>query len=141
MAQTFSIELAPTQTVPADRPSALAGYDARVRCYRATINLAAQAIGDTIVLANLPTGAIFAGGEINTDTSLGTATVAIGVSGTAGYFKAAGTQTATNTPTPFGTAAAYAETAPAARQVILTVGAAALPANGQLVVQIYVLQP
>jgi hypothetical protein len=141
MANTYSTELQPTQQVPAQRTSAVDGYGARRHRYRASITLAAQAIADTITLANVPAGYVFDGGKITTDTSLSTSTIAIGVAGTAGYFKAAGTQTATNTPTPFGNAAALAETDTAARTVILTVAALALPAAGQLVVDLYFSSP
>lgn len=141
MAQTYSTELAPTQQSPAQRPSALAGYDARVHAFRASITLASQASGDTIVLANVPAGYIFNGGEIVTDTSLGTATVSIGTSGSAASMKAAAVFTSTDTPTMFGKASAIAETAPAARQVILTVGTASLPASGQLVITLYFIAP
>lgn len=141
MATTYSTELQPTQQTPPQLPSALAGYGARMRAYRASITLASQASGDTIVLANVPAGYIFNGGEIVTDTSLGSSTVAVGVSGSTASMKAAGTFTATDTPTMFGKASAIAETAPAARQVILTIGAAALPASGQLVVTLYFIAP
>lgn len=141
MANTYSTELQPTQQVPAQRTTSVNGYDARVRRYRASVTLASQASADTITLANIPAGYVFAGGEITTDTSLGSSTLAIGVSGTTGYFKAAATFTSTNTPTPFGTAAALAEVAPAARTVIATVGAAALPASGQLVIDLYFSAP
>lgn len=141
MAQTYSTELQPTQNTPADRTSALAGYDARIRRFRATIALASQASGDTIVLANVPSNYVFAGGELTSTVSLGSSTVSIGTAASAASLKAAATFTATDTPTPFGKAAAMAETAPAARQILLTIGAAALPASGTLVVDLYFSAP
>lgn len=143
MAQTYSNELAPTQGSPAGVPSAIAGYGTRKRTYRASITLASQAIGDTIVLIdNVPPGYIFAGGTLVTDTSLSTSTVAIGTAASAAYFKAAAVQTSTDTPVPFGKAAAFAE-APSAdpRQVILTVAALALPAAGNLVIDMDFIAP
>ena len=142
MAQTYSTELAPTQTSPAGVPSAFSAYGAQDRRYRASITLASQASGDTIVLANIPAGMIFAGGTIVSDTSLGTATVSIGTASSAAKYKAAGTFTATDTPTNFGKASAYAQSAlSAGEQVILTVGTAALPSSGQLVVDLYFSGP
>lgn len=142
MAQTYSTELAPTQTTPAGIPSAFSGYGANDRRYRASITLASQASGDTIVLANVPAGMIFAGGVIVTDTSLGTATVAVGTATSAAKYKAAATLTATDTPTNFGKASAYAQSALTGQeQIILTVGTAALPASGQMVVDLYFSGP
>ena len=141
MANTYSTELAPTQTVPADRSSALAGYDARVRRYRASITLASQASGDTITLCNKPAGYTFAYGVMGSDTSLGSTTVAIGNSTTAAKYKAAATFTATDTPTLFGKAAAVAETSPTAETVLATLGAATAPSSGQLVIDLYFSAP
>lgn len=141
MAQTYCTELQPTQATPPQRVTASAGQGARKRTYRSTIALAAQAIGDTVVLANIPAGYTFAGGHVNTDTSLGTATISIGTAASAAYFKAAAVQTATDAPAVFGKAAAVAEVAPAARQVVLTVGAAALPGAGTLVVDMDFIAP
>lgn len=141
MATWYSNELAPTQATPPDRPSANAGYDARARRFRATVPLSSQASGDTIVLANVPDGYVFSGGELTTDTSLGSSTVAVGTSASSGYFRTAATFTTTNAPTNFGNAAAMAETGPGSRQVIATVAAAALPASGTLVVDLYFSAP
>lgn len=141
MAQTYCTELQPTQANPPQAIHAAAGQGARKRSYRSTVTLASQASGDTVVLANIPPGQIFAGGRITTDTSLGTATIAVGTSGSAAYFKAAGTFTATDTPTAFGKAAAMAETSPDGRQVIATVGTAALPSSGTLVIDLDFIAP
>lgn len=141
MAQTYSTELQPTQATPADRPSANAGYDARVRRYRASVALAAQASGDTIVLAEKPAGYVFAYGVITSDTSLGTATLSVGNSGSAAKYRAASVFTSTDTPTLFGKAAAVSEVNPAAEEVIATVGTAALPGTGNLVVDLYFSAP
>lgn len=142
MAQTFSTELAPTQATPPSVPSTYSAYGARDHRYRASITLAAQASGDTIVLANVPAGVCFEYGVIVSDTSLSTATVSVGNSTSAAKYKAAATFTATDTPTLFGKAAAVAGSASSAvEQVLLTVGTAALPASGQLVVDLYFSSP
>lgn len=142
MAQTFSTELQPTQLSPAQLPSATQGYMARFRRYRASITLAAQASADTVVLANIPAGYCFAGGEITSSVSLGTATVSVGNATTPAKYKAAAVFTSVDTPTPFGPAAALAaQPSTAQEQVILTVGTAALPGAGTLVVDLYFSGP
>jgi hypothetical protein len=142
MAQTFSNELAPTQTSPAGVPSATQGYGARIHRYRASITLAAQASADTVVLANIPAGQCFVRGDVTSSVSLGTATVAVGNATTPAKYKAAAVFTAVDTPTPFGGAVAIAaQPSTAQEQVILTVGTAALPGAGTLVVDLYFSGP
>jgi len=142
MPQTYSTELQPTQLSPAQLPSATSGYGARLHRYRASIVLAGQASGDTVVLANIPAGQCFAYGSLVTDTSLGTATVSVGNASSAAKYKAAAVFTATDTPTAFGKASAIAGVPSTAQeQVLLTVGTAALPSSGSLVVDLYFSGP
>lgn len=117
-------------------------YQGRIRCIRASFTLNAQTISDTLVLGNLPAGSTFAGGLITTDTSLGTSTLAIGISGATGKYRAAATFTATDTPTDFGTAASLVEApSTAERQVIGTIAVASLPASGNLVIHLFYMMP
>lgn len=119
-------------------------YGARLKRMRATITLAAQATTDTLVLANLPAGATFAFGILNSTVSLSTSTLAIGIAGTTGKYRAAATFTATDTPTMFGTAAQAGAADPALsaeEQVIGTIAVAALPGSGTLVVDLYYSMP
>lgn len=112
----------------------------RLKRLRSTITFASQASGDTIALGNLPAGSVFAYGVMTTDTSTGTATVAVGVSGTAAKYKAAATFTSTDTPTLFGKAAPIAASdagLAADEAVIATVGTAALPASGTMVIDLF----
>jgi hypothetical protein len=142
MAQTYQSLLSGVDSLPVVKASAIDGYEARVRRFRAVITLASQASGDTIVLADIPAGFLFAGGEITSSASLGTATVAVGNSTSAGKYRAAAVFTATDTPTNFGTAATLGGSASsAAERVILTVGTAALPSSGTLVVDLYFSHP
>lgn len=140
MAQTYATEVAGIGSTPVVKPTS-PGYGARLRRYRATITLASQADGDTVVLARIPAGSVFAYGIINTDTSLGSSTVAVGISGTAAKYKAAATFTATNTPTLFGKTApsgfSATETLTADEIVLLTNTTAALPSSGTLVIDLY----
>ncbi|MDS1138582.1 hypothetical protein [Nitratireductor indicus] len=122
----------------------------RVRRYRALVTLASQGTGTVDLGLRIPPGHVFAYGVLNTDTSLGSSTIAIGISGATGKYKAAGTFTATSTPTLFGVNAAVAATSHTTSEVgssplgdgtnedvIMTVAAAALPSSGTLVVDMY----
>ena len=73
--------------------------------------------------------------------TLGSSTIAIGVAGTAGKYRAAATHTAT-VATMFGISSA-ADDAPltAEETVILTNTTAALPSSGTLVVDLYFSAP
>lgn len=138
MAQTYSNELAGQASVPTTKANTSDGYGGRPRRYRATIDLAAQASGDTIVLAEIPANSVFAFGVLNSSVSLGTATLAVGDASSATKYRAASTFTATDTPTLFGNAAGAAEAKNAAsNEVIATIGTASLPASGTLVVDLY----
>lgn len=138
MATTYSNEAnGPLNSTPATKAegSVVGG---RLRRYRATITLASQASGDDVVLAEIPAGSVFAYGMLNSSVSLGTATVAVGITGDTGKYRAAATFTATNTPTPFGDVTEVSGSALASgTQVLLTVGTASLPASGTLVVDLY----
>jgi len=116
----------------------------RLRVVREYITLASQASGDTIQLPDLPAGLKFAFGMVHTDTSLSTATISIGPAATPAKYRAAATLTATDTPTPFGKVSAKIPAADAsggaltaAETNLVTVGTAALPASGNLVVEFY----
>jgi hypothetical protein len=106
-------------------------YGAKVKAIRATIDYDGQVANDTIVLGELPQGAVFVGGVITASaTAGGTATIAIGSAAAPGKYRAAAIFTAVDTPTLFGVAASAAAAPLAATErVIATVGAAALPAS------------
>lgn len=138
MAETYSTELDGVLNATG-APVKAEGYvyEGRLRNYRATIALAAQADGDTIVLAQPPAGAVFSHGVITTDTSLATATVSIGSTDDPDGMRADAVLTATDTPEVFGTIAGIQEGVfDGATQVKLTVATAALPASGNLVVDL-----
>ena len=138
----YSTELAGIASTPVVKASATAGYGARLRRYRATITLASQATTDTIMVAMVPAGLTFAYGVLTTSVTLGTSTVAIGVTGTTAKYKASGTFTAVDTPTMFGVNTAVGQAALTAEdQVFITIGTAALPASGTLVVDLYFSTP
>ena len=145
MAQYLSNELAGTTTGLSTsagvgyKPKASV-YGGRLKRMRATVTLAAQTTSDTLSLGNLPAGAVFAFGVINTDTSLGTSTLSIGTAASAAAYRAAATFTATDTPTLFGKAAAEAGSdtgATTETQIVGTIATANLPASGTLVVDVF----
>lgn len=114
----------------------------RLRRYRASIAFAAQASGDDIVLFKVPAGSVFAFGMINASATFGgTATIAIGIAGATGKYRAAATHTAT-VPTLFGLYSAADDSALAAEEtILLTIAAAALPGSGSAVVDMYFSAP
>lgn len=134
----YSAETTGIDSNPMIKPAAPNGYFSRLRRFRATVTLASQGTSDTIVLADIPAGMVFAGGELTSSVSLSTSTIAIGTAASTGKYKAAGTFTATDTPTPFGVTTAMAMAPLAAPdRVIVTIGTAALPASGTLVIDLY----
>lgn len=146
MAAYLSTELggsANQTSAPVGYKPAATVYGGRLKRLRATFTLAAQGTTDTLVVGNLPAGATFAFGVINASATLGaSATVAIGTSGATTKYRAASTFTAA-APTLFGDVAAEAAASPlsAEEQVIVTIGAAALPGSGTFVVDIFYSMP
>ena len=141
MANTYAPEVAGLGTVPTSQASG-AVQGGRLRRFRATVPFAAQASGDTITLATVPAGHVFAFGMVNaTATFGGTATIAIGTAASSGKYRAAAIHTAT-VPTLFGVPGA-ADDSPltAAETIIMTVAAAALPGSGSAVVDLYFSAP
>ena len=136
---TFYVnELTGFTSLPVVKPAATNGVGGRLRRYSGSITLATQTTSDTIVVAQVPAGADFAFGVITSSVSLGTSTVAIGITGSTGLYRTAATFTATDTPTPFGnTAAVKAAPLTTEQSVFITIGVASLPASGTLVVDLY----
>ena len=109
----------------------------RLRGFEAVVALAGQASGDDINLFVLPQGFRPVFGVIQTTTSLGSATASIGVAGATGKYRAAATFTAIETPTLFGVTAGVSAVLEAAETVKLTIGTAALPGSGTLLVRLF----
>jgi hypothetical protein len=140
MAQTYASEVAGLGTTPTTNSNG-AVQGGRVRRFRATITLASQADGDTVVLAQVPAGYAFAYGILNASATLGSSTIAIGVAGTAAKYRAAAVFTAA-APTLFGLSTAVDDAPLAAGEtVILTNTTAALPSSGTLIVDLYFSAP
>ena len=111
--------------------------DGALRVFCEEVALASQPTTDVIEVARLPRGAIPMFGVIETDTSLGTATLAIGIAGAAAKYRAAATLTATDAPALFGVGAAIGGALADEETVIATIGTAALPASGTLRVMFF----
>lgn len=131
---------------PRVEPSPHRGYAVRVQNYRAVITLASQAAGSTIRLFRLPTGVLPLRGWLHASATLGSATLAIGIAGATGKYRAAATFTAAETPTPFmltGANLTSGQNVPLANseEVIATTAVADLPASGTLVVDMEVAAP
>lgn len=133
----YSSELASITATPVVK-AASAGYGARLIRFRGTVTYASQTTSDTIVVAIVPAGYAFAFGILTTDTSSGSTTISIGITGTVAKYKALAAFTTTDTPTFFGKASAVSgATLTADETIFLTLAAATAPASGTLVVDMY----
>lgn len=141
MANTYATEVAGLGTTPTGKSNG-GVQGGRLRRFRATVTFASQASGDTVTLAYVPAGHVFAFGIINATASFGaSATIAIGNSSSTGKYRAAATNTAT-TPTMFGLATAADDDALTADEtVIMTIAVAALPSSGTAVIDLYFSAP
>lgn len=122
----------------------------RPRIYRSVIKLDAPALtstttgtvvtsADSVVVAKVPPGMRFAGGTLIANISIGAATFGIGIASSVGKYRAAATFTAVDTPTAFGTAAAYAAGPLANEETVVltsTAGNLANNAGGLLIVEL-----
>jgi hypothetical protein len=107
----------------------------RVRVAMAEFTCASDAAGTYTAPIVLPRGARVICGFMNATVTMGaSATIAIGITGTVGKYRAAATYTATDTFTLLALGAVTAEELTAAEQIIMTTAVAALPATGKLVI-------
>lgn len=141
MTTTYANEVSGLGTTPTTKQDG-GIQGGRLRRFRSSFTMAAQAAGDNIVLAKVPAGYRFAFGIINASATMGaSATVAIGVAGATGKYRAAATFTAA-APTLFGVSTATDDDAlTAAEDVLLTIAVAALPGAGTAVVDLYYSAP
>jgi hypothetical protein len=130
-------QMAKLTSFPIDYPE-VADVGGRLRIFNEKVTLASQTTADTVQVANLPRGARVLFGILVSTVSLGSSTIAIGVSGTAGKYRTAGAFTTVDAPTLFGAAASVGEPLATEEMVIITIGAATLPSSGTLrVMMIY----
>lgn len=139
MANFYGTELSAVRgSLPQGMPDNVL-VDGKVRRQRATFNLASQAIADTLSVAELPIGAVVTHIRVTASASLGTSTLAFGVAGTPAKYSAAAAYTGVNAEQVAAMTAAQKALAPntALETVIATIAAAALPASGTLVIEIF----
>lgn len=110
--------------------------DGTVRSQTAVVTMATQTTSDTIVVGVLPKGSIFLYGIMNNSATLGSTTVAIGITGTTGKYRAAAVKT-TTVPEVFGVGGNHGVVLTANETVFLTLAAASLPASGTLSIQLF----
>lgn len=111
--------------------------DGTVRSQTAVVTMATQTTSDTIVVGVLPKGSIFLYGILNNSATMGaSATVAIGITGTTGKYRAAATKT-TTVPEVFGVGGNHGVVLTAAETVFITIAVASLPAAGTFSVQLF----
>ena len=109
--------------------------DGGVKSFMESVTLASQTTADTIAVARLPKGAVLRGARIMTSVTLGAATIAIGITGDAGKYRAAAVFTTVETWESLDTTSLLHTALSAEEEVIVTIGAASLPAAGTLLVQ------
>jgi len=137
MATQYGVQMARLRTTsPVDLPTA-ADVHGRVRCFNETVLLNSQRNSESIEVGRLPKGARLLYGILGTSVSLGTSTIAVGVTGTPGKYRSAATLTAVDTPALFGVAANIGSALTAEEIVIATIGVADLPASGTMRVQLF----
>ena len=141
MAQYLSTELGGSANQTAApvgyKPTANA-HGGRLKRLRGTFTYNTQTTSDTLAIGVLPAGATPAFIHITTSVSTGSATLAIGISGTAAKYKAAGAVTTVDVPQPFGLAARLADSPLSADELlIVTIAGASLPGSGTLVIDFY----
>lgn len=143
MAETYSDETNGKLDTPGRSAIEPHAYGATLDRMRATVPYDGQASGDTVVLGELPAGAVFAYGVMNATATTATSTVAVGVAGDAGKFRAAAAFTTPDAPALFGKCApAAADPVEGSQRVIATIGTAALPNSaGYMTVDLYYSTP
>lgn len=116
--------------------------NARVKRFRATFDLAAQASGDELVIVEkLPKEFVVLTALVTTTVSLGTATLSIDGTDlttgtkTVGKYSAARAVTSVETPVLLGKTSGCQDRT-ANEKITATVGTAALPASGTLVIEL-----
>lgn len=153
MATVNMTPYANTAATPPGLPSADQGYGGIIKCITGQLTYASQGSATVIVAGIIPAGSCFIGGYLYTDTTTGSATLAVG--GTLGgsqtfqanCYKVAAAITSTDLPTwflsyvsathPFLTIMAAGSTLglqpfAAAETIKITTAAASLPASGNL---------
>ena len=115
-------------------PVAFAG--GKLRVLIEVFNFAGEATGSHPIGAPLPAGAVPVLGFLVTSASTGSSTLAIGNRDNASRYRAGTILSQIDTPVLFGQGLVLGSATAAAEQLMLTVGSAALPAAGRLVIML-----
>lgn len=118
-------------------PSARAG---RVRVASGTLTYDSQTAGTNSFdsALKLPIGATVVGGTISTSVTTGSATIALGITGSTAKYKAAAAVTATaSAEIAIPHAALLADALTAEEEIVVTHASASLPSSGTLKVVMY----
>ena len=106
----------------------------RIRHQSAIFTCASDPVGTYTAPIVLPRFSRVLFGYINASVTMGgTATIALGITGAVGKYRAAATYTSADTATWLGLNATVMAELQAPEQIIMTVAAASLPASGRLV--------
>ena len=144
MAKQYGNYTAPRGQTPVGQVDGSAqGGHVRVDREQITLASGVGTTADTIVVAYPSKGEQFLFGVLTSTVTLGTSTVAVGVTGATGKYRAAAAFTAVDTPTLFGAGAAGlggAGKLTGDEEVFLTIGTANLPTSGTLTVDLYFAQ-
>lgn len=101
----------------------------KIRAFTETVQYDGQAAG-TIVVARIPKDCVILGFVLVASATAGaSATLALGIAGSTGLFRAAATYTTANTPTLVNTAAGTGYITTAETDILLTTAVAALPTS------------
>lgn len=120
-------------TAPGYIPSALLSGKKRIAL--AEFTCATDVVGSYTVPIVLPRGARVMNLFLNGSATMGaSATIAIGIAGATGKYRAAAVYTAVDTFSVFALNAAIGVALTAAEQILMTVAAASLPASGRLLI-------
>ncbi len=131
MAFTNASTLAAGSTSGLVVPNVLGG---KVRVALAEFTCASDAAGTYTAPIVIPRGARVIMAGLNADATLGaSATIAIGIAGATGKYRAAATYTTADAWTFFALNAATGAQLTAAEQIIVTIAVAALPSSGRFV--------
>lgn len=120
-----------------DAKVAVSQLGGKVRTAIAEFTCASDAAGTYTIPIRLPRGARVLQVGLNGSVSMGaSATLAIGIAGATGKYRAAATYTTTDAWTFFALNAATGTPLTAEEQLLLTTAVAALPASGRLLVRV-----
>lgn len=116
---------------------------AKRRVAHAVFTFATDAAGTYTIPVRIPAGAVVEAVDINTSVTTGTATIAIGITGAVGKYRAAAAVTSTDLWVGSGAAAVGGALnaicgVPLAveEQLIMTTASATLPASGRMVIRV-----